>query len=108
MNAYKKAYYEAQDLCPPKRRASRRAAPHCSAMRPYETKRGARGHIWKRDEDGSLDIFAYNLSEYCNGPRCVKCGYGFCHHCHKMPEKSCTSNVTAHRTDGAAGGNDHE
>ena len=32
MNANKKAYYEAQNLRPPKRRASRRAAPRGSAF----------------------------------------------------------------------------
>ena len=69
------------------------SAPACSPKRPYESKRGARGHVWKRDEDGTIDIFAYNPSEYCNGPQCVKCGYGFCHHCHVGPQVSCTANA---------------
>jgi hypothetical protein len=41
-----------------------------------------RGHVWQTGDDGELDIFAYGEGEYCNGPLCVKCGYGFCHHCH--------------------------
>lgn len=41
-----------------------------------------RGHVWKTDEGGEVDIFAYEGDgQYCNGPRCVNCGEGFCHHC---------------------------
>lgn len=61
--------------------------------RPYELTYNARGHIWKRDpSDGSVDIFAYTSDgDHCNGPQCVKCGYGFCHHCHQGPQTDCTA-----------------
>jgi len=55
----------------------------------YETE--ARGHVWKRDEDdGEIDIFAYEGGEYHNGPLCVNCGYGFCHHCNDLPDEACS------------------
>ena len=57
--------------------------------RRYETEN--RGHEWQRNEDGSIDIFAYNHADPHNGPRCVKCGYGFCHRCEKIPDCDCTA-----------------
>lgn len=39
------------------------------------------GHTWESGNDGIIEIFAFTRGEYCNGPRCTKCGYGFCHHC---------------------------
>jgi len=48
-----------------------------------------RGHRWETDEDGDIDIFAYNPEDPHNGPRCVKCGYGFCHHCEDGPNEEC-------------------
>ena len=49
---------------------------------PYET--SPRGHKWAVIEGtDELDIMAYTDGVMCNGPRCVKCGYGFCHHCSK-------------------------
>jgi len=93
-----------------RQRAARKGEAACSPKRPYESKRGARGHVWKRDEDGTLDIFAYNPSEYCNGPLCVKCGYGFCHHCQTGPQVSCTANnvlsVSGEQTTGERHGQD--
>lgn len=48
------------------------------------------GHEWvKNDDDGSINIFAFNPSRFCNGPLCIKCGYGFCHHCQKLPTIKC-------------------
>lgn len=41
------------------------------------------GHVWKIDEYGDVDLFAYYLGDYHNGPLCVNCGFGFCHHCTK-------------------------
>lgn len=44
------------------------------------------GHVWemrKKDDDSDPDeinVFAYKAN-YCNGPRCVNCGMGFCVHC---------------------------
>ena len=48
------------------------------------------GHVWElnnhnnSDDDSdygkSVNIFAYEIG-YHNGPRCVNCGYEFCHHC---------------------------
>lgn len=43
----------------------------------------ARQHVWKAygEDDSHIDIFAYELPSYHNGPRCSRCGQGFCHHC---------------------------
>lgn len=41
-----------------------------------------KGHTWKR-KLGSIDMFGYQNGENHNGPRCTKCGYGFCIHCKK-------------------------
>lgn len=41
----------------------------------------ARQHDWQRDEDDDIDIFAFNPHDPHNGPVCVRCGEGFCHHC---------------------------
>jgi hypothetical protein len=83
-----------------KARVSRRVASPRSPLRPYETKRGARGHVWKRHEDGTLDILAYNLGGYHNGPMCVRCGYGFCLNCFAGPQKECTANSEICLNDG--------
>lgn len=48
----------------------------------------ALGHVWKRDTDGLVDLFATEFENH-NGPECVKCGYGYCHHCHTMPLIEC-------------------
>jgi hypothetical protein len=58
--------------------------------KPYHGK-GALGHVWKRDEydKRSIDIFGYEAGSYHNGPVCVNCGYGFCHHCQDGPTKPC-------------------
>lgn len=37
-------------------------------------------HQWKMEGD-SIDIFAADTGNYCNGPLCMRCGQGFCHHC---------------------------
>lgn len=55
---------------------------------PYEAPENARGHEWLTNDDGSIDIFGYDAG-YHNGPRCVKCGYGFCHHCQSLPDEDC-------------------
>ena len=34
----------------------------------------------KNDYDDEIDTFGYEAG-YCNGPRCVFCDSGFCHHC---------------------------
>lgn len=60
-------------------------------MRTYPFESESRGHVWKRDEDGSVDIFAYNPRDPHNGPLCIKCGYGFCHHCNALPPEDCTA-----------------
>jgi hypothetical protein len=68
-------------------------------MRAYEL--DPKGHEWaKNDYDGEVDIFAYNPSEYCNGPLCVKCGYGFCHHCESVPDCKCTADTSSAPTSG--------
>lgn len=48
------------------------------------------GHVWKKDDDGHVDIFAHEVGNH-NGPECVNCGYTFCHHCkYGEPVPVCT------------------
>ena len=48
-------------------------------------------HKWRCGRDGSVDIFALDLG-HCNGPKCVRCGESFCHHCHpECYDESCTA-----------------
>jgi len=45
-----------------------------------------RGHVWKREDDypAEVDIFGHESPDgFHNGPVCVVCGYGFCHHCNR-------------------------
>lgn len=38
-------------------------------------------HVWaENDYDGNVDVFGLEFGHH-NGPRCVNCGYSFCHHC---------------------------
>lgn len=67
-------------------------------MKERDYVKNTRGHVWATDEDGVLDIFAYEGGDYHNGPKCVKCGYGFCHHCKEGPAKDCSSQETEDRT----------
>lgn len=55
---------------------------------PYSAPKNRRGHVWKKEEDGDIDIFGMSAGHH-NGPVCVKCGYGFCHHCHELPQMDC-------------------
>lgn len=48
-----------------------------------------RGHIWELNKEGTVAIFAYNPYDPHNGPKCVVCGYGFCHHCQELPDIDC-------------------
>jgi hypothetical protein len=51
-----------------------------------------RGHVWVKDEDGEVDILAFDVeteTQGHNGPRCMVCGYGFCHHCQSAPDHDC-------------------
>ena len=44
----------------------------------------ALAHEWKKhDYDDDIDVFGAEdlVSPYCNGPKCVRCGFEFCHHC---------------------------
>lgn len=55
---------------------------------PYQSPNN-RGHVWKRnDYDRSIDIFGKSAGHH-NGPVCVNCGYGFCHHCQTGPDHDC-------------------
>lgn len=39
-----------------------------------------------------IDIFAYEAGEYHNGPLCIRCGKGSCHHCHpEIYTEECTA-----------------
>ena len=58
--------------------------------REYEREPVKRGHTWEREYE-EVAIFAYEAGDYHNGPRCINCGYGFCHHCQEGPTESCTS-----------------
>lgn len=53
-----------------------------------------RGHTWKREDFDPREVDIFGLESSCgyhNGPRCVVCGYGFCHHCHRDgPPEPCT------------------
>ena len=49
-------------------------------MKPRFYIEDPRGHEWQKDEDDTVDIFAMDDGIH-NGPKCVKCGYSFCHHC---------------------------
>jgi hypothetical protein len=58
------------------------------SVRPYVINN--RGHEWMLKENGLIDIFGYTAAAgWCNGPVCVKCGYGFCHHHHSEPQEDC-------------------
>jgi hypothetical protein len=62
-------------------------------------------HEWKGDADGSRDIFAYEEGDYHNGPCCVRCHFGFCHHCNPAGyDTPCapSETVAAYSTDIAA------
>jgi hypothetical protein len=37
-------------------------------------------HDWKKNEDGSIDIWAMD-GDRCNGPSCIRCGLSYCQHC---------------------------
>jgi len=40
-------------------------------------------HRWIKDpyDDGEVDVFAYEVGDYHNGPRCSICDFGGCEHC---------------------------
>lgn len=57
---------------------------------PYEAPNN-RGHVWETDEDGDLNIFAHTSGDRHNGPRCVRCGYEFCHHCEEGAQEDCSA-----------------
>ena len=48
-----------------------------------------RGHVWETWDNGEVNIMAWNPADPHNGPRCVKCGYGYCHHCQDGPDEDC-------------------
>ncbi|MCP4113804.1 MAG: hypothetical protein GY737_00080 [Desulfobacteraceae bacterium] len=50
-------------------------------MDEYHYEINPKGHVWEQEEDyEEVNFFAYNI-DFHNGPRCVNCGYEFCHHC---------------------------
>lgn len=55
-------------------------------MRSYI--QNSKGHLWKKNESGSVDIFGLEADPH-NGPLCVQCGYAFCHHCDHEPKYTC-------------------
>jgi hypothetical protein len=56
--------------------------------RRYEIE--TRGHRWRLDEFGEIDVFGFEARNH-NGPVCEDCGYGFCHHCQKIPDRDCSA-----------------
>lgn len=65
-----------------------------SKLYPWEL--DARGHVWATNDDGTVDDFAYDYegeAGYHNGPRCVVCGYSFCHYCQDTPDEDCEGAV---------------
>ena len=38
-------------------------------------------HKWIK-EGKEINVFAYEEGKYHNGPKCLVCGFGFCHHCY--------------------------
>lgn len=52
----------------------------CEPMAPVHVHEEYPEHDWRREEDGTVDRFAYEVS-YCNGPVCERCGWSFCTHC---------------------------
>ena len=68
--------------------------------KPYPWELDTRGHVWRTEDDGSVDIFAlYTEGDagYHNGPACVKCFYSFCMHCHDMPDEDCEGPLARRR-----------
>ena len=59
--------------------------------KPRDYELNPRGHRWQTfgPDDPEIDTFAYNPEDSHNGPRCVKCGYEFCHHCQDGPDEDC-------------------
>ena len=48
-------------------------------------------HDWKKyDGIGEVDICAFEIGNH-NGPRCVRCGYGYCTHCEDGPQEPCVT-----------------
>lgn len=59
-----------------------------SGMRDYEV--NTKGHVWQKNEyDDKVDIMAM-CYDFHNGPKCINCGYDFCHHCQDGPTIICT------------------
>jgi hypothetical protein len=63
----------------------------------YKFEINPRGHIWKKNDwNNEINIFGYERGEYCNGPVCIVCGYGFCHHCEDdTPQQDCVEQKEA-------------
>ena len=64
-------------------------------LKVFELEPNKRGHVWETYVDSKeVDLFSYMRGEYHNGPRCIVCGYGFCHHCKgDIPGVSCPATV---------------
>lgn len=62
-----------------------------------------RGHVWLKSsyDKREIDIFGFSAG-YHNGPRCVKCGYEFCHHCQSGPLTDCPKAKKKKKTRGSA------
>jgi hypothetical protein len=62
----------------------------CKDTKPYAANGRDRGHVWKTYEGtDDVDIFGFNPYDPHNGPICVRCGYGYCHHCQRGPDEDC-------------------
>ncbi len=43
------------------------------------------GHIWEETSEGYINLFPTDMPDGHNGPKCIKCGYSECWHCHPSP-----------------------
>jgi hypothetical protein len=64
----------------------------------YPFEENPRGHIWRLDEYGEIDLFGLDYDNH-NGPICVVCEDSFCHHCQAGPDNDCPGPID-HSHDG--------
>jgi hypothetical protein len=59
-----------------------------AARQEYDIRvyKNARGHVWKTDDDGHVDV---HVGDFHNTVTCSKCGYTYCTACHDVPPKEC-------------------
>lgn len=58
-------------------------------MKPYHVHEEYPEHLWKRDKNGEIDVWAFEY-EYHNGPVCTRCYHSECEHCNEDWKKDPT------------------